>query len=59
MSGKGSTGSSLGGGVQTSPDRRRRQAAKRRREENRWAKRSGPVTVRFVDPATLRPTRDE
>jgi hypothetical protein len=51
----GRTGSSLGGGVETSPERRKRQADKRRREEKRWAKRSGPVTVRHVDPATLRP----
>lgn len=51
---KGSTGASLGGGVESSPERQKRQAAKRRREEKRWAKRSGPVTVRFVDPATLR-----
>jgi hypothetical protein len=43
------------GGMESSPERRKRQAAKRRREEKRWAKRSGPVTVRFVDPATLRP----
>lgn len=55
MSGKGTTGASLGGGVETSPDRRKRQAAKRRREEKRWSRRSGPVTVRFVDPASLRP----
>ncbi len=59
MSGKGTTGASLGGGVETSPDRRKRQAAKRRREEKRWAKLSGPVTVRFVDPATLRPASDD
>jgi hypothetical protein len=38
-----------------SPERRKRAAAKRKREEKRWAARSGPVTVRFVDPATLRP----
>ena len=49
----GRTGASLGG-VESSPERRSRQAAKRKREEKRWAKRSGPVTVRFVDPQTLR-----
>jgi hypothetical protein len=50
---KGRTGSSLGG-AETSPERRKRDAAKRRREEKRWAKRSGPVTVRFVDPEDLK-----
>ena len=50
---KGRTGVSLGGGTESSPERRKRQAAKRKREEKRWAARSGPVTVRFVDPATL------
>src|SRR4051794_25215453 len=47
------TGTSLGGGTEQSPERRRRAAAKRKREEKRWAKKSGPVTTRFVDPATL------
>lgn len=51
---KGRTGASLGG-AESSPERRKRQAAKRKREEKRWAARSGPVTVRFVDPATLKP----
>jgi hypothetical protein len=51
----GRTGASLGG-IESSPQRRARQAAKRKREEKRWAKRSGPVTVRFVDPATLKPS---
>jgi len=52
MSGK--TGASLGGGTELSPERRRRAAAKRVREEKRWAKKSGPVKTRTVDPATLR-----
>ena len=47
-------GASLGGRVEESPKRRARRAAARRREEKRWAAKSGPVTVRFVDPATLK-----
>jgi hypothetical protein len=47
------TGASLGGNVEMSPERKSRAAAKRRREEKRWARKSGPVTTRFVDPATL------
>lgn len=35
---------------QWSPQRAKREAAKRRRQEKRWAKKSGPVTVRFVCP---------
>jgi hypothetical protein len=35
--------------VETSPARDRRAAA-RRRQEKRWAKKSGPITVRFVCP---------
>ncbi len=54
MADGGRTGASLGGGVEQSPERKKRAAAKRKREERRWARRSGPVTVRFVDPATLR-----
>jgi hypothetical protein len=54
MTNQGGTGGSLGGRIEQSPERARRQAAKRQREEKRWAKRSGPVTVRFVDPAELR-----
>jgi hypothetical protein len=42
-----------------SPDRKKRAEAKRRREEKRWARKSGPVTVRFVDPATLRPAGEQ
>lgn len=45
--------------VFTSPTRRRRQDARRRHEERAWARRSGPVTTRRVDPATLREQRDE
>jgi len=51
-------GASLGG-IEMSPERRRRQAAKRKREEKRWAKKCGPVTVRFVDPATLKASADK
>ena len=47
-------GASLGGRTDMSPERRRRRAAARRREEKRWAAKSGPVTVRFVDPESLR-----
>ena len=55
MSKPGQSGASLGGRTEMSPERKKRAAAKRKREEKRWAKRSGPVTVRFVDPATLKP----
>jgi hypothetical protein len=40
--------------AEESPQRKKRRAAGRRREEKRWAAKSGPVTVRFVDPETLR-----
>lgn len=49
------SGSSLGGRTEESPKRKQRRAAARKREEKRWAARSGPVTTRFVDPASLRP----
>lgn len=42
-------------GMESSPRRQSNAAKFRRRQEKRWAKKSGPVTVRFVDPATLRP----
>ena len=32
----------------------RKYHAKRRQEEQSWSSRNGPVTVRFVDPASLR-----
>lgn len=48
------TGSSLGGRTEESPARKKRRAAARKREEKRWASKSGPVTVRFVDPEQLR-----
>lgn len=51
---KGQTGASLGGRLKLTPERARRAAAKRRREEKQWAKKSGRVTRRFVDPATLK-----
>jgi hypothetical protein len=54
MARPGSTGGPLGGRPEESPERRRRRAAARKREEKRWARKSGPVTVRYVDPATLR-----
>lgn len=50
MAHKGHSGASMGG-MESSPARRKRMAARRRREEARWAARSGPVTVRRVDPA--------
>lgn len=43
------------GSVEMSPARARRRAAARRREEKRWAKKSGPVTVRFVCPICAGP----
>lgn len=42
-------------GMERSPKSQKRAADFRKRQEKRWAKKSGPVTVRFVDPATLRP----
>jgi hypothetical protein len=42
-----------------SPAKRRRRDRARRRQEAAWAARSGPVTVRHVDPATLRAERPE
>jgi hypothetical protein len=40
--------------TQTAPWKRNKQARARRRQEARWRAKCGPVTVRFVDPATLR-----
>jgi hypothetical protein len=48
-----STGVSTGT-IQLSPARARRRAQARRREEASWARRSGPVTVRQVEPEQLR-----
>lgn len=36
--------------VTKSLQRQRRDQRKRRREEQRWARRSGPIEVRFVCP---------
>ena len=38
-------------GLEKSPERRRREAEARKRQERRWARKSGPVTVRFQCPA--------
>jgi hypothetical protein len=54
MAHRGETGSSLGGRTETSPKRRRRQRQRRKREEARWARKSGPVEVRFVDPEEVK-----
>ena len=48
---KGNLGQSAG--TEKSPERKKRDAARRKREEAKWARRSGPVTVRWVEP---RPT---
>lgn len=50
------TGSNTSG-IESSAARKRRRAKQRREEERRWAEKSGPVTVKFVDPATLRTDR--
>jgi hypothetical protein len=42
------------GGIEVSPERARRAAQRRRAQERRWARKSGPVTVRF-DPSVIRP----
>lgn len=41
------------GGVEVSPARARRNAKARKRQEQRWARKCGPVTVRF-DPSVIR-----
>jgi hypothetical protein len=46
------TGTSMGG-LEVSPDRARRAARRRRRQEKAWARKCGPVTVRF-DPSVMR-----
>lgn len=40
--------------TEMAPWKRSKLAKRRRREEARWRAKCGPVTVRFVDPATLR-----
>jgi hypothetical protein len=42
------------GTIQLSPARARRRAQARVREERAWRDRSGPVTIRRVDPEQLR-----
>jgi hypothetical protein len=42
-------------GLESSPQRQKRHRDYLKRQERRWAKKSGPVTVRYVDPETLRP----
>ena len=44
----------LVGWTSTSPRRRSANRRRRQREEARWARKSGPVTVRHVDPSSLR-----
>lgn len=41
--------------MENSPGRKKRKRDYEKRQQNRWAKRNGPVTARFVDPATLHP----
>lgn len=40
------------GGLQESPERRKRRAKALKRQEERWAEKSGPVTVYYRDPET-------
>jgi hypothetical protein len=47
--GHGKTGTTTGG-RETAPWRKTRDAEARKRQEKRWAKKSGPVTTRFVCP---------
>lgn len=42
------------GTVLWSPAKKSRAAKRRREQEKAWAARSGPVTVRYVDPSSLR-----
>lgn len=37
-------------GMEKSLERRAREAKRRKRQEERWAGKSGPVTVRYVCP---------
>lgn len=53
MSHPGRIGVALGTAI-VSNEWQKRQRKRRKRQEQRWAAKSGPVTVRFVDPATLR-----
>lgn len=39
--------------VVKSPKRQKREDAAKKREEERWAKRSGPVTTRIATPEEL------
>ena len=41
----GHWGTSLGGGLEYSPERRKRDVARRKRQEAAWAAKSGPVRV--------------
>jgi hypothetical protein len=47
-------GVSTSGWVETSPAKKRAKQRARKRQEKAWARRSGPVEVRFVDPDELR-----
>ncbi len=49
---KGRAGTAMGRTV-TSPRWNRKRRKQREREEQRWARQSGPVSITFVDPATL------
>jgi hypothetical protein len=40
------------GGLEVSPERRKRETKKRKRQEERWAAKSGPVTV-YRDPSVI------
>ncbi len=40
--------------TEESPERKRRRALGRLKQEKRWKAKCGPVTVRYVDPATLK-----
>jgi hypothetical protein len=42
------------GSIERSPKSQAGRARARRREERRWKRKNGPVTVRFVDPSTLK-----
>jgi hypothetical protein len=46
-------------GLEHTPKSRKRRQEFEQRQAKRWAKKNGPVTVRFVDPATLRPATAE
>ncbi len=40
------------GGLEETPARKKRRAKARKRQEERWAAKSGPVTVYYRDPVT-------